>query len=130
MQGFYIIFVFYKEVKMATQILPDEEMIADSDKLLTFTAYDENGAVLNLTGAKKLVWLLSPIGDANKQILKKTGTLTFPLLGKFRVRLDDTDTLGLDGEYTQQILVTDSNNNTYRAGEGRFLIYPAIAEVT
>jgi len=115
---------------MATQILPDEEMIADSDKLLTFTAYDENGAVLNLTGAKKLVWLLSPSGDTNKQILKKTGVLTFPLIGKFRVLLDDTDTLGLDGEYTQQILVTDSNNNTYRAGEGRFLIYPAIAEVT
>ncbi|MCK9371387.1 hypothetical protein M0R04_15845 [Candidatus Dojkabacteria bacterium] len=121
---------------MATQILPDEEMIADSDKLLTFTAYDENGAVLNLTGAKKLVWLLSPSGDTNKQILKKTMagnggiSITFPLVGKFRVRLDDTDTIGLDGEYTQQILVTDSNNNTYRAGEGRFLIYPAIAEVT
>jgi len=114
---------------MATQILPDEEMIADSDKLLTFTAYDGNGVILNLSGGQ-VRWLLSPSGDPSKTLLEITGTITYPLLGKFNVFLNDTDTIGLDGEYIQQLRVRDSNWNIYRPAQGRFLIHPAIKEVT
>lgn len=93
---------------MTTQILPDEEVIANSDLLLTFTAYDENGAVINLKGGK-VFWYLSPAGDTDETILEKQGTLTDPVNGEFTVFIDNTDTVGLEGEYEQQIMVFDSN---------------------
>jgi len=112
---------------MATQILPDEEMIADSDKLLTFTAYKDDGTVINLIGGAAW-WYLSPSGDPNHQLLKRRCSLTSPVGGIFTAFLDDVDTVGLDGEYIQQLEVRDSNNYKYRTAQGRFLIHPAIGE--
>ena len=112
---------------MTIDILEDLTLIGNTDKLLTFTAYDEAGSLLNLAGGSA-TWLLCPYGQFSVNILTIAGVLDpTPPVNTFTVTIPAASTLSLNGKYIQQIQVTDSNGDTFRPAQGNVLIYPAVS---
>lgn len=104
--------------------LDEFSFIAGTDKVLTFTCYDENALdLLNITGGSAY-WWLCPFGESSVVTLSKTGNITDA--NTFTVTLTAADTLYLSGKYIQQTSVTDYVGNTFRAGQGTVIILPAI----
>jgi hypothetical protein len=110
--------------------LPELVFIAGTDKLLTFTCYQENTNLLNITSGT-VVWLLCPYGQFNTTTLQKqTGGdgVVINTANTFQVTLDAADTLALSGKYIQQVSITDFSGNTFRPSQGVVIILPAIPE--
>jgi hypothetical protein len=106
--------------------ITDWTFIAGTDKLATFTVYQETGLnILNITGAT-ITWYLCPYGQPTIVSLQKTATITDPTNGICTVAIADTDTTTFSGKYIQQLSVTDSSGNVFRPGQGLVLISPAI----
>jgi len=110
--------------------LPDLIFIAGTDKLLTFTCYQENTNLLDITSGT-VVWLLCPYGQFSITTLQKqTGGdgVVINTANTFQVTLNAADTLALSGKYIQQVSITDFSGNTFRPAQGVVLIQPAIPE--
>lgn len=112
---------------MTIDILEDLTLIGGTDKILTFTVYDETSNLLDLNGGS-VTWLLCPYGSFSVNILTIAGVLDpTPPVNSFTVTIPAVDTLTLNGKYIQQVVVTDSNGDTFVPAQGNILIYPAIS---
>ena len=103
--------------------LPELSFIGGTDKVLTFTAYDDAGALLNLTGAT-VQWTVCPFGIYNYPVIVKDGVIA--TVNTFTVSLLAADTQYLAGKYIQQVTINDFSGNTFRPGQGTIIILPAI----
>jgi hypothetical protein len=103
--------------------LPELSFIAGTDKVLTFTCYDEDSSLLDITGGTVL-WYLCPFGQYGVNILTVSGVVA--TANTFTVTLTAVDTLSLSGKYIQQVVITDFDGYTFRPGQGIVLILPAI----
>jgi hypothetical protein len=104
------------------------ELWAGEDKLVTFTVYDVNNALVNLTGVTQIKWALSDKtntrvlqallsgGDGDVVVLAQSGGT----LGQFTVQIEGADTTGLaPGQYLHQAFVTDASGNSEVVTEGQ-----------
>ena len=108
--------------------LPEISFIGGTDKLFTFTTYDDDGVTpLVITGGD-VKWLLCPYGEFNITTLEKTVASGITITGasEFTVTLDAADTVTLSGKFIQQVIITDFIGNIFRPGQGTILILPAI----
>ena len=106
--------------------LEEKSFIGGTDQLYTFVCYQADGAnLLDISGGSA-EWKLCPYGEFNVNILTKAGVLTDA--NTFTVTLNASDTLTLNGKYVQQVSVTDFYGNTFIAGQGTILIFPAISD--
>jgi hypothetical protein len=106
--------------------LREISLIAESKKVLTFTAYKETGELLNVSYGGNIVWSLYPIEDSSFSfIVKDAEKLT---ASTFSITLETTDTVGLEGRYIQQVAITDSNENNFRPIQGVVVILPPIPD--
>jgi len=108
---------------MTITYLADETFIGGTHKTLDFLLYNEYESPLAVAGGT-LTWLLCPYGEFNQAVLQKSGVISDTYM--FTVTLASSDTLTLAGKYIQQVIVTDSSGDTYRAGQGNIIILPAI----
>ena len=99
--------------------------IAGTDKVMTFSTEDENGAPLDITGAD-VAWYLCPYGQYNNAVLYKEGVLATAYT--FTITLDSEDTLSLSGKFIQQVVITDYLGNQFRPAQGNIIILPAIGQ--
>jgi hypothetical protein len=103
--------------------LPDTIMMGSTSKTLTFTCYKENGLDLLDISTGVLVWSLYPYGDTSNVVIYKEGTISDS--NTFVVNIEPSDTpADLVGKYIQQIIVRDSEGNTFIPGQGIFIILP------
>jgi hypothetical protein len=108
--------------------LPEMALIAGSDKVLTFTAYAENGIDLLDISTATIQWFLCPYGQFNYPLITKDG---IPIdANHFTVTLSNTETLAFSGKYIQQLLITDFSGNVFRPSQGTVIVTPAIGVTT
>jgi hypothetical protein len=109
----------------AANYLPDTWLYAGSNMTWTYNTFEEDGATpLNITsGSAKLVFC--PWGEPEITSLEKIGTIATAY--SFTVSFNESDTINLNGKYLQQPILTDPSGNTFRAGQGIVLVFPAIA---
>jgi hypothetical protein len=106
-------------------IFEDKSFVADSDYTFNYEFTDSNGVTpFDLTGAT-VTLLLCPFGQSENNVLQKTGTITNAGQGECKVDLVPFDTHGFSGWYIQQPVIVKAGK-TYRPGQGRVLISPAI----
>lgn len=105
--------------------LPEISFIGGTDKILTFTAYQENETTLLDISSGSIEWLLSHYDMSDDIVLSKTGLLTSA--NTFTVTLDYDDTVSLSGRFTQQVIVTDFSGNVFRVAQGTIIIMPVIS---
>ena len=92
------------------------EVKSGDDLVFTSTAKDENGAVLDITGAT-INFKLAVIGT-KKQIFTKAGTITGALSGDYEVVLTDEESDDFSGRYEFEIELIDAalNKSTIASG--------------
>jgi hypothetical protein len=86
---------------------------AGDTNTLRFSAVDALGAALNLTGLT-IEWGLSRPAKTVRLLTKTVGaglTVTNAAGGLFEARLLPADTAGMDGEYYQEVQITDVDGN-------------------
>lgn len=95
-------------------------MYAGQDKTLSLVARDDDGAILNLTGATLAFRLARNPGDT--ALVSKTGSTVSAAAGTFTAALTDADTDDLEGDYYFNVLASISGTDTMCAeGVIRFL---------
>lgn len=95
-------------------------LYAGQDKTLSLVARDDDGAILNLTGATLAFRLARNPGDTS--LVSKTGSITVAASGTFTAALTDADTDDLEGDYYYNVLASISGTDTMCAeGVIRFL---------
>jgi hypothetical protein len=109
----------------AANYLPDTWLYAGSNMVWTYNTVEEDGItpLVITNGSAKLV--LCPYGEYDITSLEKDGVIATST--SFTITFNTSDTIGLSGKYLQQTIVTDTSGNTFRAGQGTVLIFPAIA---
>jgi hypothetical protein len=105
--------------------IPETSFIAGTDKVFTFTCYNENGGLLDISSGTSQ-WLLCPAGDFGQPVLIKEGAVVDA--NNISVTISAEETLSLSGKYIQQIIITDFYGATYRPGQGSVIILPAIGQ--
>jgi hypothetical protein len=108
--------------------LPEIAFIAGTDKVLTFSCFNESGMPLNIGGGL-VHWKLCPYGSFSIETLdlfSPSDGVSITGASTFAVTISASDTLFLSGKYIQQIIITDSTNKTFRPAQGTLIIQPAI----
>ena len=101
-------------------------IIVGTDKLLTFTVYEQDGTTLqDITGTSPN-WYLCPFGVPEYIVLEKTGTVA--TANTFTISVSAGDEVGLSGKYTQQVSITDFEGKTFKIGQGVVVILPGTLE--
>jgi hypothetical protein len=103
--------------------LSEISFVAGTEKLLTFTVYNEDGVTLLNISSGSATWKLCQYGEFQTTILTKTGTVINA--NQFTVLLDPVDTETLSGKYIQQIIVIDNSGKTFVPGQGIIIISPS-----
>lgn len=107
--------------------LDEFSIISGGTFTLEFTVYEEDTVnLLDLSGAT-ILWVVSPYGQEDYNVIQKSGTVTGT--GTFSVVLSPSDTEGLSGKYIHQPIITDFSGNIYRPAQGTILIIPQIQTV-
>jgi hypothetical protein len=83
---------------------------AGTDRTLSLVARDDNGDILNLTGATLAFRLARNPGDS--AVVSKSGTITSAASGTFTVALTDGDTDDLEADYYYSVLASISGTDT------------------
>lgn len=104
--------------------LEEVHMIAGDDKEFTYTVYDENGTVVNLTSASCDV-LIFRYGDPSVVFCTLSGSLVAPDRGMFTVNFPSTSSSSLSGVYQQQVRITDFTGKVHVPSQGKIVIFPA-----
>lgn len=106
--------------------IPDLELRAGSDKVLTFVFYQENGVDLLSVAGGSVSWRICPYGEFNINILTIAGS---PLdANTYSVTIVPADTELLSGKYTQQLVVVDFDGHEFVPGQGNVIIFPKIVD--
>lgn len=111
--------------------LPEIAFIGGTDKILSFSCYNESGMPLNIGGGP-IWWLLCPYGSFAIETLKLSSSggsppITITGTSTFTVAITAAQTFYLSGKYIQQIVITDSSGKVFRPAQGTIIIQPAIA---
>ena len=83
------------------------------DKVITVTVYDNDDAIVDITGVT-ITWQLSQNVSSAALITKTVGsgiTLSDPTSGVFTITLDPADTNSLSGRYYHECEITDSSSD-------------------
>lgn len=83
---------------------------AGTDRTLSLVARDDNGDILNITGATLAFRMSERAGDT--ATVSATGSVTVGASGTFTVTLTDSQTDDLEGDYYYQVLATISGTDT------------------
>ena len=83
---------------------------AGTDRTLSLVARDEDGDILNLTGATLAFRLARNAGDS--ALVSASGSITTAAAGTFTVALTDSQTDDLEGDYYFTVLATISGTDT------------------
>jgi hypothetical protein len=104
--------------------LEETYFIAGTEFIFTFTAYDNSGSLLDLTGGSA-VWRMAWMGQPDQALVTKTGS--FIDSSSFQVLLEESDTQYLStGKYIQQPIITDSEGYVFKPGQGIITIATGI----
>ena len=105
--------------------LPDTWLYAGSSKTWTYPCFEEDKITpLTLTGGSAKI-VFCPYGEPSITSLQKDGVINTTT--SFIVSFIASDTINLSGKYLQQAIITDSVGNTFIAGQGTVLVFPAVA---
>lgn len=99
------------------------------DKIVYFTTYDENDALLNINNCS-LNWILYKRYPENIVLTKTTAsgiTITNAVGGIFYVRLVPADTENLLGEYNHECELTDASGYISTIAVGKVDVYKSKA---
>lgn len=99
---------------MSHKLIPqDFELVSGNDKILKFNVKDQDGAIVDLTGAT-IIWAMATHANSKKPIIEYTSpvqvTITSPATdGLFEVAILGVDTEALEGaEYYHEARVVSS----------------------
>lgn len=106
--------------------LPEISFIEGSDKILTFTVYEQDGITLQDINGSLIKWYLFPYGDSSYVLIEKDGELTTE--NEFAVSISRDDYVGLSGKFTQQLLITDFEGSPFRPAQGIVIVLPGTYE--
>ena len=104
--------------------MPEMGFMAGSDKVYTYTCYQEDGVNLLDITSGTVVWRLCPYGQFDVVSLQISGVIT--TANTFTITVPSASTLTMGGKYIQQIEITDFFGNNFIPGQGELLIFPAI----
>lgn len=85
-------------------------LYAGADRTLSLVARDDDGAILNLTGATLAFRLARNAGDS--ALVSASGSITTAASGTYTVPLTDSQTDDLDGDYYYSVKATISGTDT------------------
>lgn len=85
-------------------------IFAGTDRTLSLVARDDDGAILNLTGASLAFRLARNPGDS--ALVSASGSIVGASAGTFTVALTDAQTDDLDGDYYYSVKATISGTDT------------------
>lgn len=85
-------------------------LYAGTDRTLSLVARDDDGAILNLTGATLAFRLARNAGDS--ALVSSSGSITSASSGTYTVALTDSQTDDLDGDYFYSVLASISGTDT------------------
>ena len=101
-----------------TRLVPQNfEVVSGNDKVINVTVLDENGAAVDITAAT-IVWAVAKRADSKNTIFFYTSptfiTILDPLLGTFRINVQDADTEPLSAQdyYHEARIVSSSGQRT------------------
>jgi|FLOH01.1.fsa_nt_gi hypothetical protein len=103
--------------------LEDIEFIAGTEYELNYTVTDEDGAIIDITGAT-VEYRVAFLGQPENSVINKTGTIVSAAAGTWTTKLLTADTEGLSGVFVGQPRVTDSSGSLFIAGQGNLIILP------
>lgn len=112
---------------MITKLLPqDFELLSGNDKDLNFVHRNQDGLVVDITGAT-IVWALANSPLSKSRIITYTSptnvTITDALAGKYTVSIQDTDTEPLPpGEYYHEVRLTSAAGKKHTAAYGMVFV--------
>ena len=111
-------FISYAEINS----LEEFPMIAGTDWVLTFTAYEDDGTSLADIGGGTVYWTLSPYGNPEYNALEIAGVIETQYT--FSVTIPAASTETFSGKYLQQITIDSFFGQRYRPAQGILLILP------
>ena len=106
--------------------LPELQMIAGADRVLTFNIYTSGSIAPNLAGAS-FTWKLSPYGQYSSVLTKSGSWSGSSLKNQFTVSLEPSDTNILSGIYLQQYTLVSASGYTYIPSQGIIRILQLIS---
>lgn len=111
-------------------MLEEIGFIGGTDFVLDIEIYNEYGDRMNLTSSRAK-WLLAPYGQPDINVGELECTVeTVQSNHVFRVIIPSALTVNLQGLYTQQLLIYDSEGKLLRPFRGTIVISKAIPEIT
>lgn len=103
---------------MITKLIPqDFELVSGNDKQLNFVHRDENGLIVDITGAT-IVWALANSENSKSRIITYTSptnvTITDGPAGKYRVSIQAADTEPLPpNDYYHEVRITSVGGDVH-----------------
>lgn len=108
-------------------------MYAGDTKNLEITVKDEDGVVVDITGAT-FHWALALLIGVAPPVLTKTNgsgvTIVNAAAGRVDVKLESVDTESLSGKYAQELRLVDVDDNVATILQGVITILPTQTDVT
>jgi hypothetical protein len=120
------VWITYKTEEDKNQQI-DLVMRAKNTNILDLYFYDENDALINITGSEVYFMIKNKPSDldANAVVNKKITSLTSPMNGNTTIELTSTDTASLIGNYIYQLKIFYSSK-WYTIAEGNITFMQSI----
>lgn len=100
----------------------DYEIVSGDNKTLSITVRDENNAVLDVSTAQKITYVI--VNAFMDQIVvmkdRSSGIVATPTA--VTVTIDPSDTQGFSGEFIHELEIVDALGQTFTALQGEVLI--------